>query len=124
MGAGLSPASQFPEFTSEFRLLLASALHPLQDLEIERLRTCCRTSIEWETFERLVQRHRLIPTVYRNLSRYTASSVPKPVLVRLKEHASQNRQRILQLLTELSHISHWFAQAGIQACSLKGPLLA
>jgi hypothetical protein len=113
-----------PEFTPEFRLLLASALYPLQEPEIGRLQACCSPSIDWQAFGALVARHRLIPTVYRNLSSHVAASVPEPVLANFKEQAKLNRERILQLLAELNRISQWFALEEIKICALKGPMLA
>ncbi len=118
------PVTLLPEYSPEFRLLLASALHPLQGAEVERLEACCRPDIDWKAYLALVERHHLIPTVYRNLSTHAAVLMPQPVLAGLKERAEQNRRRILQLLVELGHISQWFEQHGILVCALKGPLLS
>jgi hypothetical protein len=96
----------------------------LQDTEIERLQVCCSPSIDWATFYTLVDRHRLLPTVYRNLSTHALASVPPTVLAGLKERAELNRQRILHQLAELGRISKPFEVEGIQLCALKGPLLA
>lgn len=112
------------EFNSEFRLLLAGALHPLQADEIIRLRDFCSPHIDWLAFSALVERHGLIPTVYRNLSTHTAGLVPQHMLSALKVQAELNRLRVLQFLGVLKRISEWFAQAGIQFCVLKGPPLS
>jgi hypothetical protein len=106
----------------EWRLLLASALFPLQ--EVEPLRTCCSQRIDWEGFDALVERHRILPTVYRNLSTHAPELVPPSALARLKQRTELNRQRILQILAELSRLSQLFEQKGIQLCALKGPLLS
>lgn len=113
-----------PEFSPEFRLLLAAALYPLQPPEIEHLRTCCDSNVDWPVFAALVERHRLIPTVYRNLSSYAAGLVPEAVLAGYKEKARLNQQRILQILVELGRIGQSFAAEEIKLCTLKGPLLA
>jgi hypothetical protein len=117
-------ALSFPNFIPEFRLLLASALHPLQGGEVEQLVACCRQNIDWQDFLTLVERHHLIPTIYRNLSTHAAALAPQPVLAWLRERAEQNRRRILQLLVELGRISEWFAQAGVPVGTLKGPVVA
>ena len=116
--------SRLPDYSPEFRLLLASAMHPLQGAEVERLVACCRPDIDWQVIHALIERHHLIPTVYRSLSTHAADYVPQPVLAGLKDRAEQNRRRILQLLVELGHISQWFEQHGILVCTLKGPLLS
>jgi hypothetical protein len=113
-----------PEFSPDLQLLLTGALPPKQEVEISRLVACCHPGVDWQAFVALVERHHLIPTVYRNLSSYAAGLVPAPVLAALRERAEHNRQRVLQLLLELGRISEWFSQAGIPLCTLKGPVLA
>ena len=117
-------SSTLPEFSPEFGLLLACALHPLQRTEISSLQSACRREINWQGFSALVGRHRLLPTIYSNLSRHAASAVPQPVLTELKAQAGLNRQRVLQNLAVLRRISQWFAQENIPLCTLKGPLLS
>jgi hypothetical protein len=118
------PKPDILEFNPEFRLLLASVLHPLQEPEIEHLQTCCNPTIDWSAFLSLVKRHRVTPTVYLNLRVHAAESVPEQVLASLKNRDERNRQRILQILATLSDISEWFAVEGIKLCPLKGPLQA
>lgn len=113
-----------PEFSPEFRLLLAAALYPLQPLEVQGLQDGCRSPIDWDAFMALVERHRIVPTVYRNLSSHAPDLIPAPTLAALKERAEQNRRRVLLTLAELSRISERFTQAGVKLCLLKGPLLA
>jgi len=105
-------------------LLLASGLFALHDNEIEHLQACCNPSIDWATFDALVERHRLLPTVYRNLSTHATGLVPPHILSGFMERAELNRQNILHILAELVRISKQFAGEGIQLCALKGPLLA
>jgi len=112
------------EYSSEFRLLIASGILPLNNCEIEHLQLLCSENINWGIFIALVERHRLLPTVYRNLSSHALYIVPDPTLSGFKQEAELNRRRILRLLGELSRISKDFDQEGIQLCALKGPLLA
>ncbi len=105
-------------------MLLASGLFPLNNNEIEQLQASCSPGIDWEFFESLVKRHRLLPTVYRNLSTHAPGLVPARTLSGFKEQAELNRQHILHILVELGRISQQFAEQGIQLCALKGPLLA
>jgi hypothetical protein len=104
--------------------LLASALFPLQEAEVVHLRTCGSQSIDWQAFDALVERHHLLPTVYRNLETHIPELVPQPVLAGLKARAELNQQRVLRYLVALGRISEWFAEGAIPLCSLKGPLLA
>ncbi len=116
--------SPSPDFNLEYRLLLASALHPLQEVEITGLQYACRQPIDWAAFIALASRHKLIPTVYHNLSRHVPGLVPQPVLAELKQLAELNRQHIIKILAALNRLSRWFEQADIPLCVLKGPLLA
>jgi len=103
-----------PEYTPEFRLLLASAQYPLQGMEVERLRAACNLSIDWATFNALVERHLLLPTVYRNLSAYAPGLVPAHTLDEFKERAELNRQYIVHILAELGCISKHNTGEGIK----------
>lgn len=96
----------------------------MQDAEIERLRACCSPAIDWVTFDSLVGRHRILPTVYRNLSTHCSELVPPSALAELKEWSKASGQRTLILLSQLGRIAQHFSQNGIQLCALKGPLLA
>ena len=116
--------SSLLEFNPEIHLLLASALHPLQDAEIAGLQSACLPTIDWAAFIALASCHKLIPTVYHNLSRHVPGLVPQPVLAELKQLAELNRQHIIKILAALNRLSRWFEQTNIPLCVLKGPLLA
>jgi hypothetical protein len=106
-------------------LLLASALWPLQDREIECLQDSLRAaSFDLETFDALVVRHRLLPTIHRNLSTYASGTVLESVLFGFKERVERSQRLVLYSLAELGRVSKLFEADGIQLCALKGPLLS
>ena len=82
-----------------------------------------RKTTDWDNFVKLVDRHRVVFDVYKSLSRFASNNVPEPVLIRLRERAHRNAQRILTKSAELVHILKALYQRGISALSLKGPLL-
>jgi hypothetical protein len=104
--------------------LFASGLYPLLDREIEWIQALCDPSLDWESFDALVGRHRLLPTIYRNLKTHAPELVPSHILAGFKERAERNQRLILHNLAELGRVSKLFAAEGIQLCAVKGPLLS
>jgi len=80
-------------------------------------------AIDWEVFIKLVNRHRVSSLVYKSLNRFEGDKIPTHVLIRLRERAHRNAQRILSKTTELVHILKGFDQRDIFALSFKGPVL-
>jgi hypothetical protein len=80
-------------------------------------------AIDWDLFVRLVDRHRVVSQAYKSLHQFAANSVPETVLIRLRERAHRNAQRILTKSAELVHILKGFDQRDISALSFKGPVM-
>lgn len=77
--------------TPEFQLLLQSAVFPLGPAEAERLDTLAKAVTHWKKFWRLVERHKVAPAVYLNLSRCAAGQVPEKLLSKLKRNYERNK---------------------------------
>ena len=94
----------------ELRLLLY-CIRASTDQDVgDQIDSLSRRTTDWDTFIKLVDRHRVVSQAYKSLSRFAANSVPEPVLILLREHAHRNAQRILSKTTELVHILKGFNQ--------------
>jgi hypothetical protein len=108
----------------EFELLLACLPYPLKEEEADRLRTLCRSDVDWRKFYRLVNRQGVFPPVYVNLDRHARAETPAYILMELKEQYRQNGLANMKAAAELVHLAVAFEQAGIPMVSLKGPVLS
>lgn len=106
------------------RLLLACSRISMRDEDSERVRMLTSGPIDWEAFITLVDRHRVIPMVYRNLSGLNGNGVPEQIRHRLKDRFKRNTQRSLALTGTLVHLVKLLKQNGIPVFPLKGPVLA
>jgi hypothetical protein len=118
-----TPGSR-PDWTPEFRLLLASACYPPGVGEAEALPALCRAILDWPAFLRLAERHGLGPTLYGSLSEHARDLVPPDVLAELRGRFEKNQLRVMNCVLELSRITRLLGETGIACCPLKGPLLS
>ncbi len=72
----------------------------------------------------MAYRHKLIPLLYRHLSRIGAGIVPKDILDQLRTYFQKNVCRSLLLTRELLRLLKLFEEHNIPAVPLKGPVLA
>lgn len=79
---------------------------------------------DWLPFCSLVHRLRLAPLCYERLRTLAPPIVPSDVLEWFRTQYYTNVARNLVLLDELERITNRFAQAGIVALTLKGPVIA
>ena len=108
----------------ELRLLLY-CLRASADQDVgDQIDSLSRKAIDWDVFVRLIDRHRVVSQAYKSLKQFAANNVPEPVLIRLRERARRNAQRVLAKTTELVNILKGFNQRGISALSFKGPVLS
>ena len=112
---------RLPHFTPEMRLVLACSRAPIRGEESSPIEKLSHGPINWETFIKLADRHRVYPMVYRNLSRDVGNGVPKHVLVSLRNRFEKNTRRSLELTAELARLTKLFQQGGIPVMALKGP---
>jgi hypothetical protein len=106
--------------------------------EMQLLLSCCRShvsgkgdeesstfsSLDWAAFLELVDRHRVYPFAYRNLSRFGPEEIPDYVVERLSDRVERNTRRALALTSEFVRLFKSFKQKDIPLFPLKGPILA
>ncbi len=109
------------QFTREFDFLLlcASCNHDSKSHNIQQF----GDDLDWQTFLRIIEHHRLIPQVYSILRDY-ADFVPKSVLENLYARYQANVRQTLRLTRDLVRVLKHFESCGIPVLSYKGPALA
>jgi Uncharacterised nucleotidyltransferase len=110
--------SPSPDFTREFDLLLACA----RGANAETIRELISAELDWRSFLRIAEHHRLIPRVYDNLSRI-ADLVPADTLEKLRRRYEANARQTLRLSRDLIQVLEHFKTRGIPALPYKGPPL-
>ncbi len=112
------------DLSPEMRLLLACARTSVSEEDKRRIRILSREPIDWESFLQMVDRHRLIPMVYRTLTACDDHGFPESVHRILHECCHQNIQRVLGYAAELVRLVKLFDSNGLPVMPLKGPALA
>jgi hypothetical protein len=115
---------KLPSLSQEMRLLLACCRKTLGEADPEKIRWLSNNQIDWESFLRLADRHRVYPLVYHNLSRLARNGIPAHILRSLKDRFERNALRALALTAEMVRLVKLLEQNGILALPLKGPPLA
>ena len=106
------------------RLLLACSRSSMCEEDFERVRVLSSGPIDWEAFILLVDHHRVIPMIYRNLNGLDGNEVPEQIRRRLQNRFERNTQRSLALTAELVRLVKQFERNSIPVVPLKGPVLA
>jgi len=83
-----------------------------------------QTAIDWPDFLRRVDRHRVAPLVYTNLSRYAGQTIPSFILRELRSRFERNARRGLANAAELVRLCRLFQENDISVLPLKGSVLA
>ncbi len=89
-----------------------------------RIQDLVRNGIDWTLLSSLADRHRMIPLVYRELSRLAPEVLREAPLQYLAGRFFAIAALNLKLSVELSQLLKQFESNGIVAIPLKGPLLA
>jgi len=129
-----SPNGHHPGGSVELDLLLVCARWPLRPQEdIAAIQSLAALPLDWERFLLLVEHHRLVPLVYRNLraalsqpaALSEATALPRQQVVeKLRQLAESNTYRALRSLAELRRIVLELNAHGIAVRVLKGLPLA
>jgi hypothetical protein len=118
----LRPVQAFGS-SSEFDLLLACCADPCGDEHGERIRSILLRPLDWERMLRLVDHHRVVPQVYRELSA-RSHLVPVQHLNALRLRYEDNARKTLWFTAELVRLVGHLEAVGIKALPYKGPVLA
>lgn len=112
-----------PDFPPELRLILACLRITPNKEEVNRIERMSRAQITWPDFLKWVDRHRVAPLVYTNLSRYT-DKVPSSIMSQLRRRFQKNARRGLANAAELVRLYKLFQENHIPVLPLKGSVLA
>ncbi len=108
----------------EMRLILACLRVTPNAKEARQIKGLSRTDIAWPEFLRWVDRHRVAPLVYTNLSRYGGKTVPSAVMSALRFRYEKNARRGLANAAETVRLCQLFQENVIPVLPLKGSVLA
>jgi hypothetical protein len=89
----------------------------------DRIRELLRGTIDWDRFITTAHDHRVLPLVYRTLTRM-ADVVPEAAMSRLRAASHANVRRNLILCSELLQIVELLRENGIRSIPYKGPIVA
>ena len=111
-------------FASEFQLALACARWPQTDLDQSEIRRLASRSLNWEWFERIIQRNQIVPLAYHNLREALPDKCPAEVFDSLRERAMGQVSRSMSQAAELVRITESLKSAGVESVALKGVSLS
>ncbi|MBE9061764.1 nucleotidyltransferase family protein [cf. Phormidesmis sp. LEGE 11477] len=123
----LSLSALIPNFRPEAALLLA-CIRPDQNeetrAEIQHLASGASSPIDWYYLLHTAEKHRVIPSLYRNLSSAQIATIPTEIYQDFRRRFFKNAQRNLRLTQELLHLLDFFEAQTISAIPYKGMILA
>ena len=111
----------------EFRLLADCSWRPegpKAQEQATRIQERLAGGIHWETFIRLVDRHRVASLVCPFLARPGGGLIPEPAQAALLGRARKDSVNALRHAAELVRVKQGLAGQGIEVLPLKGPLLS
>lgn len=108
---------------SEMSLLLLCSKNKLSEAQLHKVHELTKGHLDWNYFLKLTIKHRIYPTVYRNLKKMNPQDSRGQSLSELEQRCKKNQLNALQLLSELIKIMDVLEKRGIRGLSIKGPLL-
>ena len=120
-------ASWLQGTSAAFRLMIATSwLAPAswQGKQEEAIREAIGVDLDWMEYIRLVDRHRTPALSRAALNRVPALKIPEPAKQELKKRSEACRMQAVQHSMLLAGMLKGLNQAGIQAMTLKGPILS
>src|SRR4029453_11950155 len=108
----------------EIDLLLKSSRMVLSPSREARIRNLLRREIDWGFLIQSAHYHRVVPLLYRTLSRVSPGLVPEHAMATLRKKFQANTQHNLFLCSELIQILDLFDRQQVRAIPYKGPMLA
>lgn len=121
IAAPSSASRNFPDFTPESEMLLASARIVPDHPRMEKL---ANAGIDWRAFLELAASHSVRPLVYKSLRETCWNRVPADVQHAWEEAHQLITGRNLFLTGELLRVTAEFHKAGIPVAAVKGPVIA
>jgi hypothetical protein len=124
MVAHITSAASAQEFDPELRLLLACARKKLRPVDTERIIGLCDEQLDWQLFQRLAGRHRVILLVSNSLRSMGNPSMPTQIQDAFRQRVKNDTLKALRQAAELTRLVGRFENEGIRVLSFKGPVLA
>ncbi len=124
MVAHITTAASAKEFGPELRLLLACARKKLRPVDTERIIGLCDEQLDWQLFQRLAGRHRVIPLVSHSLKSMGNPSMPTQIQEAFRQRVKNDTLKTLRQAAELTRLVGSFENEGIRILPFKGPILA
>lgn len=115
-----SASSEAPEQ----ELLLLCARMAIDTSDEARITGLVREGLDWNLLIGTAHQHRVLPLLWRTLSRVAPDSVPESAKSRLRQAFHANAKRNLLLTGELLQVIDIFRAHDIPSISYKGPVLA
>ncbi|MHB8066271.1 MAG: nucleotidyltransferase domain-containing protein [Desulfobaccales bacterium] len=112
------------DLAPELRLILACLRVTPDEKEAQQIGRTCQAEISWPDFLEWVDRHRVAPLVYTNLSRYAGKTVPSAIMGALRSRFEGNARRGLANAAESVRLCKLFQENAISVLPLKGSVLA
>jgi hypothetical protein len=109
---------------AEVKVLLLCTQPARNAVDTARLKSLLNTGLNWDFLFKLARRHSLLPLLSQRLNQTAGESVPLDELQRLQLAYEQNVARNLIFVAELSQLVKALHDAGIEAITYKGPVLA
>ena len=108
----------------ERELLLLCARTSVDSESAAHFTTLLEQELDWDFLIATAGRHRVLPLLYRTLTRTAADTLPKSALSRLRSAFQANAKRNLFLTAELFRVMDTLSANGIPSIPYKGPVLA
>jgi hypothetical protein len=113
--------------SNEFRLMAACSWLAPETLQSEKKTRICELAsscIDWDIFNKLLQRHGVAALSYTVLKKHAAEIVPESCLKELQQLNNHSRRRALVQTAELVALLGLFSRQGIEVAPLKGVYLS
>lgn len=108
----------------EIELMLHCARTRVQPWRANRMRSLVRDGVDWNLQMETAARHRVLPLLCWNLSRWCAAELPAEIAPVLRAQSTATLGRNLGLTAQLFKILNVLLSKGIHAVPFKGPSLA
>src|SRR5262245_12514063 len=108
----------------EIEVLLQSLRMGVSSNGEARIQDLLRQEIDWDFLIQSAHYHRVVPLLYRTLSRVSLGFVPEGAMASLRKRFQATAQRNLFLCGELIQILDLFDRHQLRAIPYKGPILA
>ena len=113
-----------PGIGSEAQLILACARTTIDFETSERIRALLREDVDWDYVIEKAEQHCIMPLLYSNLSNLCPEAVPDGVMEKLRHNFQAHVWRNLFLTRELVRVLNLLESENIPALPFKGPLLS